>query len=373
MSQIGNEKQHFDVIVIGSSPVLLIEALHLESQGYKVAIFEKKSHLGGAWSTKSLWGYDGIEVGCHLIGQSRMAYDFLRNLDINLQPTQIHCLQLPPQKDIQQQHSSWAKIVQSMRLFVDKDGLIPNYIHYLLEYLREKKIKSFLRQFIDIIIYRQPTMYPKYGCSEIIESLTTNLKRSSITILNNTTVDAIHLTENSAKVKRYFEDKMYTSNCVVTGQNVDIDIYINDLRVESRRQPIHTIHVVIQIKGQKRKEFDYIQLFGTKMLHQVTDVGKYVKTFQSNNNEKLLLCCKVFPGIYDPAKSPTEICSLLTQTGLLNDGWKIIDCHTEHYVGNWIEENELDRVEQFLPKTLQIMRTRDLSKSIEYYGEKWLQ
>ena len=71
-------RETFDTIVIGSSPLLLIEALFLEREGHRVAVVEKRNRLGGAWYTMPLWEFESIQVGCHYIERGRRGYAFLR-------------------------------------------------------------------------------------------------------------------------------------------------------------------------------------------------------------------------------------------------------------------------------------------------------
>ena len=44
----------FDDVVIGSSPMMLIQASALACQGRKVCLVEREDILGGSWKTASL-------------------------------------------------------------------------------------------------------------------------------------------------------------------------------------------------------------------------------------------------------------------------------------------------------------------------------
>jgi pyruvate/2-oxoglutarate dehydrogenase complex dihydrolipoamide dehydrogenase (E3) component len=49
-------KNHYDIIIIGTSPIMLIEALFHDAQGKSVAIFDERAHFGGAWYSKEMFG-----------------------------------------------------------------------------------------------------------------------------------------------------------------------------------------------------------------------------------------------------------------------------------------------------------------------------
>jgi hypothetical protein len=56
----------FDTIVIGSSPLFMLEALVRAICGEKVLVLEKNSFLGGAWGVSSHFGYE-LDSGVHLL------------------------------------------------------------------------------------------------------------------------------------------------------------------------------------------------------------------------------------------------------------------------------------------------------------------
>jgi len=73
----------FDVIVIGTSPICLLEALYQHHSGNRVLILEGASTCGGAWKSIPVCGVPYAELGCHLIG---------KNLDVcHFMETYIGC------------------------------------------------------------------------------------------------------------------------------------------------------------------------------------------------------------------------------------------------------------------------------------------
>ena len=66
----------YDVIVIGSSPTSLFEALHQHALGKKVLVLEASPLIGGAWQTIDTCGVPHADLGCHLIGLSQELADF---------------------------------------------------------------------------------------------------------------------------------------------------------------------------------------------------------------------------------------------------------------------------------------------------------
>lgn len=69
----------FDVVVVGSSPISLFEALHRHHSGKRVLILEEASSCGGAWKSINVCGVAHADLGCHQIGGDPEVWKFLRD------------------------------------------------------------------------------------------------------------------------------------------------------------------------------------------------------------------------------------------------------------------------------------------------------
>ena len=83
------------IIIIGSSPYLLIEALYNTKKGYFVEIIEEKPHLGGNWYLHNYGSYIS-EGACHILSPpDNKVYDFLKeNLGIKMEVQTPQCFDL---------------------------------------------------------------------------------------------------------------------------------------------------------------------------------------------------------------------------------------------------------------------------------------
>lgn len=79
---------YYDDVVLGSSPVSMVEALYHARRGRRVLLVEQKSVLGGAWSMIDTLGLRRIENGCHLLTPAdEEVYAFLETaLGMELHP-----------------------------------------------------------------------------------------------------------------------------------------------------------------------------------------------------------------------------------------------------------------------------------------------
>jgi hypothetical protein len=67
-----------DVVVVGTSPISLLEALYRHYSGDRVLIVEEAKECGGAWKSIAICGVPHADLGCHTIGQNLQLMDFLR-------------------------------------------------------------------------------------------------------------------------------------------------------------------------------------------------------------------------------------------------------------------------------------------------------
>lgn len=86
----------FDDIVIGSSPLMLLQAGLLAREGRKVCLLERAERPGGAWQTAVLNSSEVVEIACHLIEVFPGIYEFLEGasgvpfVPLGPQPIRIH-------------------------------------------------------------------------------------------------------------------------------------------------------------------------------------------------------------------------------------------------------------------------------------------
>ena len=68
----------FDVIVVGTSPICLLEALYRYHSGNSVLILEASSQCGGSWKSIDIC-VERADLGCHTLGHDRQMLNFLQD------------------------------------------------------------------------------------------------------------------------------------------------------------------------------------------------------------------------------------------------------------------------------------------------------
>lgn len=83
----------YDVAVVGTSPISMLEAIYHISKNEKVLILEADERCGGSWKSIDICGISNVDLGCHLVGADCQLKDFFeRYFDCK-----FVCLQHPDQ------------------------------------------------------------------------------------------------------------------------------------------------------------------------------------------------------------------------------------------------------------------------------------
>ncbi len=67
----------FDVTLVGTGPVSMIEAVYHLDLGKRVLILEAEERCGGAWKSIDVCGIRNADLGCHQIGGDQVLKEFL--------------------------------------------------------------------------------------------------------------------------------------------------------------------------------------------------------------------------------------------------------------------------------------------------------
>lgn len=76
--------EQVDHLVVGSSPVALLEGLHLAHSGGRVQLIEGRDRLGGAWATIDVPPFRNVELGPHFIKRRPNLYEMFESIGVPL-------------------------------------------------------------------------------------------------------------------------------------------------------------------------------------------------------------------------------------------------------------------------------------------------
>ena len=247
----------FDVAIIGSSPVLMIEAICQSYQNKRVVIIERRSRLGGAWYTKKLWDSVTVEVGCHYIERSSDTYSFITNVfGIELEKEPRHLVwhntsitgedignSLSPDTTYMRKLRSASQKIVTGRLFSR------NLWNVLLAF-KHRDVAATVQGAKDYMTAR-PYLYPTGGFQILLKALERQIQSAGITLMLDTAVQAIEVQADTLAKLTLATGQSIRAAKVTAGQQADVDIDIDGQPLEIPRQRNRNIHIIYHICGEK--------------------------------------------------------------------------------------------------------------------------
>ena len=389
-----NPRTVYDSIFVGSSPVLLLEALHLSRQGQRVGILEARPNLGGAWYARNLWNVGNIDVGTHYIEPGQYTNHLLRDvLGITCDPQQydiMWCAQEEPDDDQQSSRSLLQRIeerlkqtlVQGRLIPVDKWLLITAIFHNSVATVRKPSPKAVLNNLRNIgsalarfFSSRTPRLYPRQGCHGIVSALRSRIEETSIRVFTDARVDRVVVGEAGAPNECHAGKSMYLARHVITGQNVPFDLVVDGSSSQGELHIRFWVHTILKVKGTKRRPFDFIDLRSSNPpFKRIQDVTSQALEYSNLQRDELLICCQSENNSRPPQseQQAQEMLKTLKEIKLLSGDAQLIEWHSELF-STRCDDNR-DRVQQMVPSlhpSVRVMRTYDLGACIEQNRDRW--
>jgi hypothetical protein len=356
----------FDALVIGSSPLLLIEALCLEREGYRVAVVEKRNRLGGAWYTIPLWEFESVEVGCHYIERGRRGYAFLQEyLGIALEPHSVKAVWLNSDSAVAEDEPRFKNMAGRFVRTALWGRFLSDDVWGVIKSFNKKNPAKFVRA-IRRMIVSPPYRYPAGGARAIVDSLARLVASSSIELFDNSFVEYIVAGTDGRPNRCRIDDRTYYAKHLLMGQHV----YSRLQMFEGEREEIETryeTNVLLRIEGEKRVPFEYFEVHRNDFVNRVHDVSAFAvaRDPSAKPTSDLLLCCNLTTPSTEESKVDTmKIFTHLLEMGMLKNGARLLDSHVEHYPCADVKEFEST-------DSVRIVKTYDLGVGLQRNADRW--
>ena len=185
-----------DVVIIGSSPMALVEASMRAERGDNVCIVEAQSGLGGAWGVEDCLGLSRIETSPHVF----MPDDASNKVMKRFLPSEYEELPHPPRLMIR-----WSKFFGDFVLMDMTQRYKEAWVlHVMAHYEKGKgnKISRWWKTFSEAKrtwAYRKknkqtgPLIYPKHGLAKWLDDIESHLVSLGVTIKTNTRIEEVHV------------------------------------------------------------------------------------------------------------------------------------------------------------------------------------
>lgn len=249
--------QTCDVLCIGSSPLVLLEALHQQRKGRRVVVVDAGERLGGAWKECEVFGLKRVEIAPHIMMFNRATYDyFAQELGVRMERMS------PPPRYVVNTRLGQYWIPYALSPFV---AYITVPLHYLTNpqfrvnfaYIKEEyfgRLGDALRQIGHWIFSRRKphVEYPSGGTVELLDCIETQLRQAGTVIHLNTRVQSLDkMSSGQIKVRLNSGDYLAGHICMTRHQHVP-EFRANDTLLEAKYDHARYTSLHFQIRTQTK-------------------------------------------------------------------------------------------------------------------------
>jgi glycine/D-amino acid oxidase-like deaminating enzyme len=303
----------YDVIGIGTSPLILMRAVSLAALGKRVVLCDRSQVPGGAWVAGNLVGFSNVENGVHLLENRPILLNALaRGLGIAVESDPCFAL------------VGGYRLGMAISRVLIQGGF---GFKALTRGEFDKAARSFRSAKRSAQNLNSCFHYPRGGASRVTEELCSRFLSYGGEILFG--VEVLRIDVSDTKALCLTTLGKFTADKVLIGSRafapITIEGKVQDLRLE--RSPCQT--AVLRIDGKVSFQDTYVEVLGDSHLKRARDVSRFVSP-RIHPGERIL-CVQyrnAFPG--DNKKLGDYILSQLLRSGLISREANVLEvCRNE--------------------------------------------
>lgn len=343
-----------DRIIIGSSPLAIIEAVYLKSKNLSVINIEERNSIGGAWTTLNQDGFPKIEIGCHIWSYNKEAYQLISDL------FEIKLIELNPQPSI---------LYKKKMIPYDWKSNVIAFQRIIKNIPRLKQ--TFLDPEVRLSLLPSKYLYPPKGALDLINSIDSLIKRHRLEIHLNTLVDKVVLKKDRVELFDLNNNLLgVTNELILTSLSKISKIILEDgeeILVNTRK--VDYIHAHLILENVSGKSFSYIRTNGNNIIHRVSDMTFQVKD-QLKNNQKLF-CVGIFSKSFyekDTGELKSNIYDFFLENKLVSKDTKIVKFLTNVYPSYYNDSVFISEISNKSNGKIRFLRSTDFVYS--FYNQK---
>lgn len=362
-----DEPDIVDCILIGTSPICLMEACYQVANGKKVAMVDSNNRIGGAWSPINLFGLHDVENAIHYFLQCPIAFEFMRNT------------------------LGW-KVVESEKKYrvfekpflgikkMPYDNIIGRII---CRFLYENKTGNSLKRFLSAFIFTLKTpfrssMYVKYGSAEIINSMVKIIDQYQLRPILNSYVKDVQImhSENLVYIKVF--DKSGSSESIIRGKKIylthgtKIDKIGGDLGeivLDNKIYPRPAVHILVN--DPTPDTIHELIFMNNPLIKYVHDITQYTREAANLKGKKKIFVLALKPEVIEYPKLYDDILYLCKKNGMVGENAYLEDFKWWDVFLPSLEDSDLREVANKYQPMVEWISTENFTKGIGINAERW--
>jgi hypothetical protein len=352
----------FDILIVGSGPISIIEACYQANEGKKILITEEKESLGGAWGTINALEYTNLEIGCHIWSYSTKAYDFIQKfLDVKLE-------EMNPSPKISfgniTVHYDYKNPALNLKLVKN---------HFQKKNYKKAISELFFPQHFPYHIIPQKYMYPRGGAGEFINKLINKTQDFNIEIITGAKVNDVAIFFEKNPVEATINGQLFSFKEIYFTSHSHIHkLKVNDKEISINHNSSSFYHYHLVFSGNSTKKQSYLRVMNDAIIHRISDITTQLEFWKENTNNRTILIVGVFPKAIENTDENILlklICKKLKKYNFITDKSDLLACHLNKYgmYRNDLKNNLPDDVSNII----KVHTSTDLMFGVAANVERW--
>lgn len=355
----------WDSIIVGSSPLLLIEAIYLGRTGRKVLVLEANGQLGGAWGRLDTKEFPYLDIGCHYWDISQRAYEFLRSkIGLDLVPFRPQ-----PQfayRDIlfPYDYKQAIRVIRDLKTVFKRRSLAPfvsNMLRY--EYYRPR-----------IFPFTKTFLFPQGGSHELMTRLTAHAQENNVTILKLMRVGSIRFNFKRKRVQVSAGGESFEGNEIVAGSQTQIaDALHITPRPEGTLRRVYT-HVNLVVRDRSAPTFSYIRFLHHHAVIRMTDITDHVRHRNKDLTGHRVICIGIrdtYDKSVDDPEKVEQLLALLKKYCFVDPSAKCERSYWSRYPAEFLSDETQKMLQRDFSPMIRLFPTTNFSVGIVSNLSRW--
>ena len=337
----------FDIVVIGTSPLGILEALYHNYNGKKVLIIDKSNRIGGAWQSESFPKIYDVENAIHYLLPSDLAFKFLSN---NLK---LELVRIKGKKTVYH-------LARGINIYLSYDGLLSNLLNLFLN-------KNYSFGGLKYFLNKRQSLYFRKGAPSFIQRVTEMLNKTSIKVKLDQEINKIIFNNN---VKLYLKsgEEIVSKKIVCTNSSRLKNIFKEGEKIfiKEKIQKRPSMHLVLEDHG----EFNFNQLifFNNKVIKYAHDVTNFSS---GDIRGKRILVIALKHELKETKLIFDQVHKILLESSFCSKNSKILYKKWTNVVLPRLFNEDLKEIKNKIGNQLSYLKTESLTHSIQENYYKW--
>jgi len=358
----------FDSVIVGTSPVGLIEALHLAHAGQRVLVVDGNKRAGGSWATIDLGPFRRVEMGPHFIKWREGLYEMTDVFGFDMKV-------MKPQPQVVLAHSlfgirfaqlNWQWLNEQSTAFAKArlwhKPLILSHIAY-----------TTIRRILHLGPGVCATRYPADGCQGLIDGLCDLARRAGVEICLDTLVTNVEASSRDGIVRVALNGVVLDAKEFVFTSAFKLDeIIVDGKPVDLKDTPQIANELIFVLENNGPPRFSWMAMRNKdSLLHMVSDVTAFARGDDEAVNSLRVIAIRLRPGWPHDHETLIEVMRRLCALEMIATNARVVEHRWMRFSIPFRSRNRIDALNALCGPNIRALYTYDIGISLLDMRARW--